>query len=231
MEAAAALCSGRTLHGHGIAELASCYGKVSETSLESPRPPMAVSRQGRRETSRFRLPSLHPYLLAAIPVRPPGGSPLLALPSLFPCVSLIWFPAMARCRKLVSPPLSPPARPSGGSAGVQGGQSYLLGLPAPLRCRHSPVRPPGGSPVACSFLALQLFAACSLLVFHHFLDFTKIICYAIVIIDLRIFTFCPKSQIFLNKLCLSSWLKIAGYMSSNISPPPKKSGLTRIRVR
>ena len=28
MEAAAALCSGRTLHGHGIAELASCYGSI-----------------------------------------------------------------------------------------------------------------------------------------------------------------------------------------------------------
>ena len=85
--------------------------------------------------------------------------------------------------------------------------------------RHSPVCPPGGSPVACSFLALPLFAACSLLVFNHFLNFTKMICYAIVIIDLRIFTFCPKSQIFLNKLCLSSWLKIAGYMFCNISPP------------
>ena len=45
------------------------------------------------------------------------------------------------------------------------------------------------------------------------------ICYAIVIIDLRIFTFCPKSQIFLNKLCLSNWLKIAGYLFCNISPP------------
>lgn len=48
------------------------------------------------------------------------------------------------------------------------------------------------------------------------------ICYAIVIIDLRIFTFCPKSQIFLNKLCLSSWLKIAGYLFCNISPPKEK---------
>ena len=45
------------------------------------------------------------------------------------------------------------------------------------------------------------------------------ICNAIVIIDLRIFTFCPKSQIFLNKLYLSSWLKIAGYLFCNISPP------------
>ena len=148
--------------------LVSCYGsvqEVSEPSLESPRPPMAVSRQGRRETSRFRLPSLHPCLLAAIPVRPPGGSPLLAIPLLFPCVSLCWFPAMARCRKLVSPPLSPPARPSGGSAGVQGGQSYLLGLPAPLRCRHSPVRPPPwGLPCCllfpCSSIVRCLLSAC-----------------------------------------------------------------------
>ena len=69
-------------------DLVSCYGsvqEVSEPSLESPRPPMAVSRQGRRETSRFRLPSLHPCLLAAIPVRPPGGSPLLALPLIVNC--------------------------------------------------------------------------------------------------------------------------------------------------
>ena len=154
-------CSSLALHLCFV-DLVSCYGsvqEVSEPSLESPRPPMAVSRQGRRETSRFRLPSLHPCLLAAIPVRPPGGSP-----------------------------------------------------------------------VACSFLARQLSAACSLLVFHHFLNFTKMICYAIVIIDLRIFTFCPKSQIFLNKLCLSNWIKIAGYMFCN-NLPPKKSGLTRIRVR
>lgn len=53
----------------------------------------------------------------------------------------------------------------------------------------------------------------------HIVDISKMICYAIVIIDLRIFTFCPKSQIFLNKLCLSSWLKIAGYLFCNISPP------------
>ena len=139
------------LYRIGLVSCSVSVQEVSEPSLESPRPPMAVSRQGCRETSRFRLPSLHPCLLAAIPVRPPGGSP-----------------------------------------------------------------------VACSLLARQLFAACSLLVFHHFLDFTKMICYAIVIIDLRIFTFCPKSQIFLNKLCLSNWLKIAGYMFSNISPPKEK---------
>lgn len=48
------------------------------------------------------------------------------------------------------------------------------------------------------------------------------ICYAIVIIDLRIFTLCPISQIFLNKLCLSNWLKIAGYWFCNISPPKEK---------
>ena len=55
-----------------------CYGsmhEVSEPSLESPRPPMAVSRQGCRETSRERLVSLHPCLLTAIPVCPPRGLP------------------------------------------------------------------------------------------------------------------------------------------------------------
>ena len=56
-----------------------CYGsmqEVSEPSLESPRPPMAVSRQGCREGSRKRLPSLHPCLLTAIPVCPPRGLPM-----------------------------------------------------------------------------------------------------------------------------------------------------------
>ena len=56
----------------------------------------------------------------------------------------------------------------------------------------------------------------------HIVDISKMICYAIVIIDLRIFTLCPISQIFLNKLCLSSWLKIAGYLFCNISPPKEK---------
>ena len=37
---------------------------------------MAVSRQGCREGSRKRLPSLHPCLLTAIPICPPGGRPL-----------------------------------------------------------------------------------------------------------------------------------------------------------
>lgn len=56
----------------------------------------------------------------------------------------------------------------------------------------------------------------------HFVGISKMICYAIVIIDLRIFTLCPISQIFLNKLCLSNWLKIAGYLFCNISPPKEK---------
>ena len=58
-----------------------CYGsmqEVSEPSLKSPRPPMAVSRQGCREGSRKRLPSLHPCLLASMPICPPGGSPHFA---------------------------------------------------------------------------------------------------------------------------------------------------------
>ena len=37
---------------------------------------MAVSRQGCREGSRERLPSLHPCLLTAIPICPPGGRPM-----------------------------------------------------------------------------------------------------------------------------------------------------------
>ena len=88
--------------------------EVSEPSLESPRPPMAVSRQGRRETSLIGCPPCTPACWRPYPSAPLGAPTLLALPLLFPCVSLCWFPAMARCRKLVSPPLSPPARPSGG---------------------------------------------------------------------------------------------------------------------
>ena len=44
--------------------------------LSPPCPPMAVSRQGCREGSRERLPSLHPCLLTAIPICPPGGRPM-----------------------------------------------------------------------------------------------------------------------------------------------------------
>ena len=129
---------------------------------------------------------------------------------------------MARCRKLVSPPLSPPARPWP-SAGRDAGRPALsAALPAPLPAGGHTRPPPGGLPAAYSSLARTLLADYSLLVFQHFLSFTKMICYAIVIIDLRIFTFCPKSQIFLNKLCLSSWLKIAGYLFYNISPPKEK---------
>ena len=63
--------------------MATFYGsmqEVSKPSLESPCPPMAVSRQGCREGSRKRLPSLHPCLLTAMPICPPKGAPLAAEP-------------------------------------------------------------------------------------------------------------------------------------------------------
>ena len=108
-------------------------------------------------------------------------------------------------------PLPHPERPQ---RGVRKGQPTTSALSAPLSAASLPVQPPRGLPIlmfaAYSLLARHFLAACSILVFEHFLDFTKMICYATVIIDLRIFTFCPKIQIFLNKLCLSNWLKIAG---------------------
>ena len=144
-------------------DLVSCYGsvqEVSEPSLESPRPPMAVSRQGRRETSRFRLPSLHPCLLTAIPVRPPGGSPVacssLAIPLFF--VGLV--SCYGSVQEVSEPSLESPRPPEWWQGQGNGEASRTsLASPFPCPCHHSPVRPPGGSPVAYSFLARQLFAA------------------------------------------------------------------------
>ena len=64
---------------------------------------------------------------------------------------------MARCRKLVSPPLSPPARPWP-SAGRDAGRPADFGCPpcTPACWRPYPSAPPWGLPAACSSLALPL---------------------------------------------------------------------------
>ena len=95
--------------------MATFYGsmqEVSKPSLESPRPPMAVSRQGYREGSRKRLPSLYPCLLTAMPICPPRGLPcgravtleaaaahFAAAPSKATALPS-WLPAMARHAKI-----------------------------------------------------------------------------------------------------------------------------------
>ena len=146
----------------------------------------------------------------------------LALPLLFPCSSIVL--GYGSVQEVSEPSLESPRPPEWWQGQGNGEASRTsLASPFPCPCHHSPVRPPGGSLADCSSFALSLLAVCSLLDFQHFVDISKMKCYAIVIIDLRIFTFCPKSQIFLNKLCLSNWLKIAGYMFCNISPPKEKS--------
>ena len=85
--------------------LVSCYGsvqEVSEPSLESPRPPMAVSRQGRRETSLIGCPPCTPACWRPYPSAPRGAPSCL----LFPCSSLARH-LLAVCSSLALPLLAP----------------------------------------------------------------------------------------------------------------------------
>ena len=112
-----------------------------------------------------RLPSLHPCLLAAIPVRPPGGSHAACSSLALSLCFVVLVSCYGSMQEVSEPSLESPRPPEWWQGQGNGEASRTsLASPFPCPCHHSPVRPPGGS----QLLVLSLLVNCSLLTLYLF---------------------------------------------------------------